>query len=95
MEITMNENTLFPFFVSYAPRLVPRPILTVTWLGLEDKTIFQIKYQCVFLSLFLSIFRAELTELTKTTKGKRMNFCAKNTFVFQVQPRSHEYGCWN
>ena len=42
-----------------APPKVPRPILRKTRLGLEDKNIFQLKYQCVYtwcFGRFLKLF---------------------------------------
>ena len=69
-----KETSLFPLC---ARGFVPRPILTVAWLGLEDKNIFQLKYVCVFRSLFWSVSRPERQELTKTTRRKRMKFCIK------------------
>ena len=42
-----NRSVLANRFSFCAPLKVPRPILRKRWLGLEDKTIFQLKYQCV------------------------------------------------
>ena len=51
-----NRTVLQNRFSFCAPLKVPRPILRKTWLGLEDKTIFQLKYQFVCPQCFCQFF---------------------------------------
>ena len=48
-----------------APLKVPRPILRKTWLGLEDKSIFQLKYQCVCPHCFCQFFANDFKKRSK------------------------------
>ena len=78
-----------------APLKVPRPILRKTWLGLEDKHIFQLKYQCVFLWCFCQFFTNNFKKRPKHQRQTHRYFSWKNSYVFQGQPRFPEYGSRN
>jgi hypothetical protein len=89
------KTILFRFLPRGARGFVPRPILTVAWLGLEDKGNFQCKYACDSPYRCEQFFAHNLHKRPKHHQENTPIHQRKKYFVFQAQPRNREYGSWN
>ena len=90
-----NEQKETSVFSLCAPRLVPGPILTVTWLALEDKHFFNAEFHAFSSCCFCKFLPLWPRNRSKQRAENAYIFQLKNIFVFQTQPRNHEYGSWN
>ena len=66
------------------PRLVPEPILTVTWLGLKDKSIFRAEIHAFSYRCFGQCFKLCAKIWQKQGDANALIFHLKNSFVFQT-----------